>query len=124
MPLRELGGGTDCLIGFNPPTSRRDIRTDGEAPLAGGPRLARRHAREPARVIAIACERRPIALFEAALDLPEAERDALVEREAGEDGELAARIRSMLAANARAGMRTGAAMASFKPEVRPERVCS
>lgn len=72
----------------------------------------------------IARERRAIALFEAALDVPEAEREAMIARETGDDDELAARVRSMLAAHARAAVRTGAAMASLEPEVKPERVGS
>lgn len=69
-------------------------------------------------------ERRAIALFEQALDLPEQARDDMVAREAGDDEALAARVRSMLAAHARAAMRTGAAVSSLEPETRPERVGS
>lgn len=69
-----------------------------------------------------AVERAALALFEAMLDVPEAERDAWIARHAGHDPRLAARIAAMREADRLAQLRTGAAIDALDEEVPPERI--
>lgn len=69
-----------------------------------------------------AIEREALAMFEALLDVPEAERNAwIAARTDGRPG-LAARIDAMRAADRNAGLRTGAAVDALDEERAPERI--
>ncbi len=67
-------------------------------------------------------ERETLFLFEAMLELPEADRDAfLAERTEGRP-DLAARLAAMREADRRAGLQTGAAVDALEEEAPPERI--
>lgn len=67
-------------------------------------------------------ERQAIALFEQWLDVPEAERDAWLERTLVDQPALEARLRAMVAADRSAQLRTGAALDEVDEELPPERI--
>jgi len=69
-------------------------------------------------------ERRALALFEALADLDEAGRAALIAREAADDALLEARVRSLLAAERSAKLRTGGAWDFDDDEALPERIAA
>jgi tetratricopeptide (TPR) repeat protein len=70
----------------------------------------------------ISLERDAIALFEAALEVPEAEREAWIADRAAERPELLTRINAMMEAHRSATMRTGAAAEMLEEEIAPERI--
>ena len=67
-------------------------------------------------------ERQAIALFERLLDVPEAEQDAWLAREAADRPELLSRVAAMREADRQARMRTGAAIDGLDEEREPERI--
>jgi serine/threonine-protein kinase len=67
-------------------------------------------------------ERDALAMFEASLEVPEAEQDAWLDARAGDRPELLARVRAMLKADRSASMRTGAALETMDDETPPERI--
>lgn len=67
-------------------------------------------------------EREAIALFEAALDLPEGERAAWLEERIGGRPELAARVEAMRKADHIAALSTGGATEMIGEEIPPERI--
>lgn len=69
-------------------------------------------------------ERRALALFEALADLDDAGREALIAREAADDALLEARVRSLLAAERSAKLRTGGAWDFDDDEALPERIAA
>ena len=70
----------------------------------------------------IALEREALALFEAALDQPETERETWVASRASDRPELLERVRSMLAADRSASLRTGMATDQVDEEIPPDRI--
>lgn len=69
-----------------------------------------------------ALERRAIELYEAMLGVPEAERDAWLERQAGDQGPLRSRVAAMIEAGRLAALSTGAALDHAEEEPQPERI--
>jgi len=67
-------------------------------------------------------ERQAIALFEQMLEIPEAERDAWLERNLAEQPELRVRVEAMVAADRSARLLTGAALDEVDEELPPERI--
>ncbi len=70
----------------------------------------------------IALERDALALFEAALDIHEEDRDAWVAERAAARPDLLARVRAMLVADRSASLRTGMATDQMDEEIAPERI--
>lgn len=69
-----------------------------------------------------AAERRALTLFEAALDVPEAERGAWIDAATTDDLQVRARARAMLDADRLASLRTGGALDGLDDEPMPVRV--
>lgn len=67
-------------------------------------------------------ERAAIALFDAMLDVPEAERDAWIEERTEGQLELRRRLQAIRDADRRASMRTGGAPDMLEEEAQPERI--
>ncbi len=70
----------------------------------------------------LALEREALALLEAALDQPEAERDTWVAARTADRPELLKRVQAMLAADRSASLRTGMAADQVDEEVPPEKI--
>jgi serine/threonine-protein kinase len=70
----------------------------------------------------VALEREALALFERALDLPEAQRQAWVAEQVFGRPELIARVSAMIEADRRASLATGMAVEQLEEEPAPERI--
>lgn len=70
----------------------------------------------------LATERRALALFQLALDVPEDEREAWIERHTADAPILAERLQAMLRAERRSSLRTGGALDSADDAPLPERI--
>ncbi|MGE4322615.1 MAG: protein kinase [Sphingobium sp.] len=69
-----------------------------------------------------AVERAALALFEAMLEVPEAQRDDWIARHAGDDPRLAARLAAMRNADRLTPLQTGAAIDALDEEIPPDRI--
>lgn len=69
-----------------------------------------------------AVERAALVLFEAMLDVPEAERDAWIAERTRDDPRLASRLAAIREADRRASLQTGAAIDELEEEPPPERI--